>query len=454
MKINVDDDPDPKLKLPADPPISPPADDEHARAVRIRSYTTLTTGKDIQTQKNEKIASGACSGVSRSSDEDYAVGVEVVKFNELFHHCEITGKRPADKVFLKSGKAFCEEEAVKYYKAHKDDYIALCYEISDYDECFWNYEEDRFCTPDESEPYDDLLEAVFETKGSYLDEPITDKTLVITPLNSSETLLDGTIATTSMQGWRISNEDCHYVHVDKDYIVTCVLDGHGGARVAKFVEQCLRESVPKMLKAVREGGDLKERLETLFEEVDAMVEEGVKPDFSGAMGTTMNLLVIGKDGYTVANAGDSRTILCTDGGVVRLSEDHKPTSEQEQARVEKAGGRVSEGRVEGILAVSRALGDFDFKQAGSLPPSEQAVTAFPDVETHPRSPGDRFILQACDGIFDCFTDEELRSLVTEKLEKNIPPGEIVTALCDACLSPTITDSGIGTDNMSVHLIVF
>jgi len=62
-----------------------------------------------------------------------------------------------------------------------------------------------------------------------------------------------------------------------------------------------------------------------------------------------------------ANAGDSRTVLCERGQAVDLSKDHKPTYEGEKKRVIKAGGEVELGRVNGILSLSRAMGDFAYK---------------------------------------------------------------------------------------------
>ena len=44
-----------------------------------------------------------------------------------------------------------------------------------------------------------------------------------------------------------------------------------------------------------------------------------------------------------------------------LSVDHKPDDEAEKKRITAAGGWVKDGRVMGALAVSRALGDFEFK---------------------------------------------------------------------------------------------
>ena len=59
----------------------------------------------------------------------------------------------------------------------------------------------------------------------------------------------------------------------------------------------------------------------------------------------------------VANAGDSRCVLCRGGQAVELSFDHKPEDEPEKARIEKAGGKVTgDGRVNGGLNLSRAIG--------------------------------------------------------------------------------------------------
>jgi serine/threonine protein phosphatase PrpC len=72
-------------------------------------------------------------------------------------------------------------------------------------------------------------------------------------------------------------------------------------------------------------------------------------------------------------------------------------SEAEKARIQAAGGFVDFGRVNGNLALSRAIGDFEFKKSAELPPEQQIVTAFPDVEIHDISQDDEFLVIACDG---------------------------------------------------------
>jgi len=69
----------------------------------------------------------------------------------------------------------------------------------------------------------------------------------------------------------------------------------------------------------------------------------------------------------------------------------------EKARICAAGGFVDFGRVNGNLALSRAIGDFEFKKSADLPPEQQIVTAFPDVTVHDVSEDDEFIVIACDG---------------------------------------------------------
>ena len=81
-----------------------------------------------------------------------------------------------------------------------------------------------------------------------------------------------------------------------------------------------------------------------------------------SIGCTANVVLI--DNYKkfyIANAGDSRCVLCRKGKAVALSIDHKPDNEGEKKRIEKAGSTISEGRVDGNLNLSRSLGDLKYK---------------------------------------------------------------------------------------------
>lgn len=106
--------------------------------------------------------------------------------------------------------------------------------------------------------------------------------------------------------------------------------------------------------------------------------------------------------YT-ANVGDARIILCRKGKALRLSYDHKGSDENEGKRVANAGGLILNNRVNGVLAVTRALGDNYMKDL---------VTGHPYTTETVIQPGmDEFIILACDGVsfpsvshIDCYTD--------------------------------------------------
>ena len=83
-----------------------------------------------------------------------------------------------------------------------------------------------------------------------------------------------------------------------------------------------------------------------------------------------------------------------------MSFDHKPSKSEEEERIRKAGGYVSFDRVNGNLNLSRALGDFMYKQDSEIKVDEQMVIPVPDIKTHPIDESTNFFVIACDGIWD------------------------------------------------------
>ena len=78
-------------------------------------------------------------------------------------------------------------------------------------------------------------------------------------------------------------------------------------------------------------------------------------------GCTANVILIAEGIIYCCNAGDARSVLCEKGKAVELSKDHKPDLPMERSRIQAAGSQVVDGKVNGRLAVSRAIGDWDFK---------------------------------------------------------------------------------------------
>lgn len=95
--------------------------------------------------------------------------------------------------------------------------------------------------------------------------------------------------------------------------------------------------------------------------------------------------------YT-ANVGDARIVLCRNGKALRLSYDHKGSDENEGKRISNSGGLILSNRVNGVLAVTRALGDSYMKDL---------VTGHPyTTETIIQPDADEFLILACDGVSD------------------------------------------------------
>lgn len=87
---------------------------------------------------------------------------------------------------------------------------------------------------------------------------------------------------------------------------------------------------------------------------------GFESDIQHA-GCTANVVMITKAEIICANAGDSRAVLSKKGKAKDLSIDHKPELPSEKRRIEKANGYIEDNRVNGMLALSRSMGDFEYK---------------------------------------------------------------------------------------------
>ncbi|KAF9012316.1 phosphatase 2C-domain-containing protein [Cyathus striatus] len=103
-----------------------------------------------------------------------------------------------------------------------------------------------------------------------------------------------------------------------------------------------------------------------------------------------------------ANAGDARAVLSRGGKAVRLTYDHKGSDKQEAKRITDAGGFVMSGRVNGVLAVTRSLGDSSMKEF---------VVGSPYTTETQLCEEDEFLIIACDGLWDIVSDQNAIELV-------------------------------------------
>lgn len=114
------------------------------------------------------------------------------------------------------------------------------------------------------------------------------------------------------------------------------------------------------------------------------------------------------------------------GQALEMSHDHKPEDETEARRIINAGGKVTQdGRVNSGLNLSRAIGDHSYKQNLQLPPEEQMITPVPDVKHEILDPSkDRFIVLACDGVWNSLSSQEVVDFVTLEFAKGLKEAQI------------------------------
>ncbi|XP_020590206.1 probable protein phosphatase 2C 24 [Phalaenopsis equestris] len=229
---------------------------------------------------------------------------------------------------------------------------------------------------------------------------------------------------TSVCGLRREMEDA--VSIWPDYLKACggkhsffgVFDGHGCSHVAAWCKDRMHEMVEEEVEKLESGmppspTEWKKVMDRSFARMDeeVVIWGGAAGERRNTtcrcelqtpkcehVGSTAVVAVVAPEQIVVANCGDSRAVLCRRGATVPLSIDHKPDRPDELQRIQAAGGRVifwDGPRVQGVLAMSRAIGD------GYLKPY---VTAEPEVTVTERKEEDEFLILASDGLWDVVTN--------------------------------------------------
>lgn len=106
-------------------------------------------------------------------------------------------------------------------------------------------------------------------------------------------------------------------------------------------------------------------------------------------------------------------------------------------------------RVNGSLAVSRALGDFEYKNVEGRAPTQQLVSPEPEFFIKERIPEqDEFLVLACDGVWDVMTNQEICDFISSRLRVTDNLETICNEVIDTCLYKG------SRDNMSIIIITF
>jgi len=217
----------------------------------------------------------------------------------------------------------------------------------------------------------------------------------------------------SEQGKRPQNEDKHSIyenisggnHSINKINLYAVYDGHGG----KYVSDYLSKKLPKAFLNNSLSYPLTGRIiNSIYKGLTSDLEKNHLKQ-SAHCGSTC--LVVLEYRYKmnryidILNTGDSRCVLCTDNVALPKTKDHKPGWPEEQERIQKLGGKIYfdgyDWRIKD-LSVSRAFGDNDAKPY---------LTSKPEVFRHRITHRDKFLILACDGLWDVLDNQTAVNLV-------------------------------------------
>ncbi|KAK5904178.1 hypothetical protein CesoFtcFv8_005768 [Champsocephalus esox] len=247
-------------------------------------------------------------------------------------------------------------------------------------------------------------------------------------------VLKGYVA--SRRGERDEMQDAHLLLPDMSSCLPghlsrvsyfAVFDGHGGARASRFAAENLHHNLAKNFPSGEtENVDrlIKKCLLDTFRQTDEdFLKKASSQKPAWKDGSTATCVLLVDDTVYVANLGDSRAVLCRMESAedqrkcvtLSLSKEHNPTIYEERMRIQRAGGTVRDGRVLGVLEVSRSLGDGQYKRCG--------VISSPELRRLQLTANDRFILLACDGVFKVFSADEAVHFVLNVLQEGSQAGE-------------------------------
>ncbi|XVF12693.1 hypothetical protein REPUB_Repub08aG0141100 [Reevesia pubescens] len=279
-----------------------------------------------------------------------------------------------------------------------------------------------------------------------------------------------------VQGTREEMEDDLVIRSDglDGFSFAAVFDGHGGVSSVKF----LRDELYKECVTALQGGILlnegdfntiKKGLAEAFENADKKLINWLETIGEGddESGSTATVMLIGNEVLFISHVGDSCVVLSRAGKVEVLTDSHRPygsneASLQEIRRIREAGGWISNGRICGDIAVSRAFGDIRFKTKKNemlkkgveerrwsekfisrVVFNGDLVIASPDTFKVALGSDAEFVLLASDGLWDYINSSDAVAFVRKQLREH---GDVQVA-CDA-LAQAALEQG-SQDNVSI-----
>lgn len=299
----------------------------------------------------------------------------------------------------------------------------------------------------------------------------------------------------SAQGARASQEDRAYIHgsfVLGHWCLMMVLDGHAGTRVADFVLKAFPSLLKARIQALWPSSPADGDAGASLPADPSALEDPYEPnphDLAQCIKSAMMYLddelrleyphtpsgacavvaLVTDSHYIVAHVGDCRAIILQERsesdetgpglGAFKshtLTRDHEPRRPDEKARILASGHLVLNGRIAkepymGDINVSRAFGDFEYKDGPD--PEAYAVTCIPEVAIWQVRSTDVALVLVSDGLLklygiDAANDGPIMRSIGQCISTGIldPLTLAMTGIIDAHHSRS-------TDNMTVAIFV-
>ncbi|KAJ9463250.1 putative protein phosphatase 2C 59 [Diplonema papillatum] len=225
---------------------------------------------------------------------------------------------------------------------------------------------------------------------------------------------------------------------DLDYLIG-VYDGHGGKECSEFIVERLFQEIAKACAS----GDMLEGIKKAHEKADADFIEKKNVD----AGCTALTVLLRSDKMWYAGAGDCRAVLCrkdasSDKGIstVQLTTDHNVKNPLEVEAVVERGGTILRNRVNGVLCVTRALGNR---------PCRELISQVPDVDSRPIDyQNDVFLVIGSDGLFDHTSNDSICETIMTR--KQSIDESLRQLRAEAPISRDETSLGVGVGGLTLE----
>ncbi|OVA06677.1 Forkhead-associated (FHA) domain [Macleaya cordata] len=197
-----------------------------------------------------------------------------------------------------------------------------------------------------------------------------------------------------------------------------ICDGHGGPGAAKAASKILPKMVTNILSVsekremVLSSCDASDILRDAFFQTEAAMHHQYE-------GCTATLLLVWTDGHEklfaqCANVGDSACIMNIGGKQIKMTEDHRITSQSERRRLNETGDPLKDGETRLCgLNLARMLGDKFLKEQEARFSSVPYISQVVHINKDSRA----FALMASDGLWDVISVKKAMQLVLQTRER-------------------------------------